>query len=53
MPRCKECGSFISNQFVKVFGNNEGDVYGCMDCGVNSSNKRHKEDLDHTSAIDF
>lgn len=53
MPKCQECGSHVSDQFAKVFGNNKNEVYGCLDCGINSSSNRHKEELDHTKAIDL
>lgn len=32
MPRCESCGQFVSSNFVRVFGTNEGDVYGCPEC---------------------
>jgi hypothetical protein len=32
MSRCENCGSFVTGEFVRVFGSNEGQVYGCPDC---------------------
>lgn len=48
MPRCKECGSHVSKSFARVFGDNQNNVYGCIDCGVIASSSRHDPDLDHT-----
>ncbi|WP_350356129.1 DUF7563 family protein [Halorarius halobius] len=31
-PRCRNCGSPVSRRFCRVFGDNQDDVYGCMDC---------------------
>lgn len=30
--RCRNCGSFITRRFTQVFGDNEGEVYGCLSC---------------------
>lgn len=32
MPRCETCNGFVSAEFVRVFGTNDGRVYGCPDC---------------------
>lgn len=32
MPDCNGCGAFVTPLFVRVFGNNDNDVYGCHDC---------------------
>jgi len=29
---CETCGSYVTKQFVRVFGGNDGAVYGCMNC---------------------
>ncbi len=29
---CETCGSYVTKQFVRVFGGNDGSVYGCMNC---------------------
>jgi len=29
---CENCGSYVTKQFVRVFGGNDGAVYGCMNC---------------------
>lgn len=50
MAKCQECGSHITAQFAKVFGNNNDDVFGCLHCGgVAKSDKRHSQQLDHTN----
>ena len=30
--RCRNCGSFITPDFARVFGNNDDEVFGCFDC---------------------
>jgi len=30
--RCENCGEYVTKQFVRVFGANDGSVYGCMNC---------------------
>jgi hypothetical protein len=32
VPICKNCESFVTTDFARVFGNNDGDVVGCADC---------------------
>lgn len=32
--RCKRCHSYISHRFARVFGNNEDEVHGCIDCST-------------------
>lgn len=32
MPECQNCGSFVTSDFVRVFGNNESEVFGCIAC---------------------
>lgn len=32
--RCNNCGEFVTRQFVRVFGDNAGEVYGCLSCGT-------------------
>ena len=29
---CETCGAYVTKQFVRVFGGNDGAVYGCMNC---------------------
>lgn len=29
---CKNCGKALSDRFVSVFGNENGEIYGCIDC---------------------
>ncbi|MFO7833559.1 MAG: hypothetical protein R6V31_05770 [Halohasta sp.] len=29
---CENCGEYVTKQFVRVFGANDGSVYGCMNC---------------------
>jgi hypothetical protein len=32
VPECRRCGSFVTQEFTRVFGDNEGQVDGCVDC---------------------
>lgn len=32
MVTCENCGAFVSTAYVRVFGTNDGLVYGCPDC---------------------
>lgn len=29
---CRNCGAFVSRRFTRVFGDNDDDVYGCLEC---------------------
>jgi hypothetical protein len=29
---CNNCGSFVTPQFARVFGDNDDEVYGCLNC---------------------
>jgi len=31
---CENCGSYVTKQFIRVFGGNDGSVYGCMNCST-------------------
>ncbi len=30
--RCQSCGAFVTRDFARVFGNNNGQVFGCLEC---------------------
>jgi len=30
--KCNNCGSYVTKQFIRVFGSNNGELYGCMNC---------------------
>ncbi|WP_227353791.1 DUF7563 family protein [Haladaptatus salinisoli] len=30
--RCRNCGAFVTQEFARVFGNNDDEVFGCLDC---------------------
>lgn len=32
MPECQKCGGHVTDRFRRVFGANDGEVYGCHDC---------------------
>jgi len=31
---CQNCGEYVTKQFVRVFGANDGSLYGCMNCST-------------------
>lgn len=33
MPECLNCGEYVSKEFARVMGDNNGDVHRCMECG--------------------
>ena len=32
MAECRGCGSYVSTEFARVFGDNEDEVFGCPQC---------------------
>ena len=36
MPKCENCGEHISEQFKRVFGDESGTVYACVNCSANA-----------------
>jgi hypothetical protein len=32
MATCDRCGAFVSTDFARVFGKNDGTIDGCLDC---------------------
>ena len=30
--QCQNCDTYVTKQFVRVFGANDGSVYGCLSC---------------------
>jgi hypothetical protein len=32
MQQCQNCGSFVSAHFARVFGDNDDQVWACLDC---------------------
>lgn len=35
MPRCRNCDSHVTEQFARVFGDNQDHVHNCIDCASN------------------
>lgn len=31
---CHNCGSYVTKQFARVFGDNGDQVYGCLECST-------------------
>jgi ferredoxin-like protein FixX len=31
---CRNCGSYVTTCFARVFGNNEDEVYACLECST-------------------
>ncbi|WP_233274872.1 DUF7563 family protein [Haladaptatus cibarius] len=38
--QCRNCGSFVTPQFTRVFGNNQNEVFGCFECMTATEVKR-------------
>lgn len=34
MPTCEQCESHVSDDFQRVFGDDQGDVYACPNCSA-------------------
>jgi len=32
MPHCENCGGYVTRNFQRVFGDNQNNVQGCMNC---------------------
>lgn len=32
MATCDSCGGHVTDRFRQVFGSNDGEVFGCLDC---------------------
>mgnify|MGYP000011753754 CR=1 FL=1 len=32
--RCLTCGSYVTEGFVRVFGDNQNDLYACLECAT-------------------
>lgn len=32
VPNCQNCEAFVTADFARVFGDNEGEVYRCTEC---------------------
>lgn len=32
MPECNNCGQFVTTDFVRVFGDDNGELTGCLHC---------------------
>ncbi len=52
--RCQNCGSFITPEFARVFGNNDDDVFGCLECmsGTDVKNGKARAETIDTSVTD-
>jgi hypothetical protein len=38
--RCQNCGAYVSHVFARVFGNNEHEVHGCLECSTTRELRR-------------
>ena len=36
MPKCNHCGAHVSEQFARVFADENGRVRACPDCSANA-----------------
>jgi hypothetical protein len=52
MTECNNCGTFVTPQFARVFGDNEENVFGCPACTTfsdlieGSASRRTRNDQD-------
>jgi len=37
MPECASCGGHVTPDFVRVFGDADGDVHGCPACSTKAA----------------
>ena len=52
--RCRSCGSFVTRDFARVFGNNHNEVFGCLECMTATEVKKggaRAEEVDTTQLI--
>lgn len=42
MPECENCGSHVTNDFHRVFSDNNGVLHGCIECMTGSDLKEGK-----------
>lgn len=35
-PRCRNCGSYVSETFARVFGDNDDRIHRCLHCSTAS-----------------
>jgi hypothetical protein len=55
MPHCNNCDAFVTRDFARVFGENDDEVYGCLDCvgatgvknGAAKEGESRRSDLNH------
>lgn len=40
MPSCNECGEWVSERFHRVFSNERGELWGCLNCGIQQAGSR-------------
>lgn len=36
MSKCQYCESFVSKEFIRVFGDHQGQVFACPNCTANA-----------------
>ncbi|SIR77490.1 hypothetical protein SAMN05421858_3784 [Haladaptatus litoreus] len=48
--QCRNCGSFVTPQFTRVFGNNRNEVFGCFECMTATEVKRGHANHPETAA---
>ncbi|WP_458190644.1 DUF7563 family protein [Haladaptatus sp. NG-WS-4] len=48
--RCQNCNSFITPEFGRVFGDNDDEVYGCLECmsGTEVRNGKARSEISKT-----
>lgn len=46
MYQCKSCGGFLTEDYARVFGDNENDVYDCRHCPPDEQGRTAEESGD-------
>lgn len=36
MTKCNDCGNYVSPDFARVMGDNDGEVHACPECSINA-----------------
>lgn len=52
MPECRNCSSHVTVQFARVFGDNDGTVYRCLECSTRAgANEGAKSDYGDAESV--
>lgn len=40
MAKCRGCGNYVTDGFARVFGDNNDEIYSCINCGKKTEEDR-------------